>query len=170
MPHLRKYSLAFLLLLNGLPLLLSIGFSLHQMWIRHEMLEKLESEKLHVITLENHNLQWEQEGKELMIAGRMFDVKNFELHGDKLIVYGLFDDEETMLYQQLENSHAGNNDDLLLKRLCQLFNQWHGEKPTQIFIKIHIDVIIKSLGITSEMIPTYPYKKGLIKPPDFNDC
>ena len=163
----RKYAISFLLLLNALPFLMSFLFSLHQLWIRHEMLEKLEIENLHHITVNLKNLHWEEEGKELMIGGRMFDVNSMTIIGDKAILKGLFDDEETRLFNQIEYWHKDGDDEQLLSKLDQFFQLWQGEKPMNQMPSINASCSFVKHTLFPISLPPLPEKKGQLQPPDF---
>ena len=142
-------------------------FSLHQLWIRHEMLEKLEVEHLHLITLNLKDLHWEEEGKELMIDGRMFDVNSMKISGDKVLLNGLYDDEETRLFNQIEDWHNGGDDDQLLSKLDQFFLLWQGEKPMHQMPSINGNCLsVKHIHFPITL-PPLPEKKGTLQPPDF---
>jgi hypothetical protein len=85
----------------SLPLFLSAFFLGGRIVVRHVMLEKLEREDLQVIRIHRADLQWYKKGHEIVIDGRMFDVKKIDMNGDTCLVTGLYDDNETALFEQL---------------------------------------------------------------------
>lgn len=65
---------------------------------------------LHTITLSENNVQWIKEGKEILVNRRMFDVKRFEHSGNgKIIFTGLYDDDETLLVNQVKKNQQNDN-------------------------------------------------------------
>jgi hypothetical protein len=60
------------------------------------MEERLEKDNLQTLIIESDQLVWEEEGKELMIEGTLFDVKEIkQLENGKTEIIGLFDQQET---------------------------------------------------------------------------
>ncbi len=84
------------------------------------MEEKLEQEKLQIITLDAASVIWLKKDKEILINGEPFDVKSITRKGNSIIVSGLYDVEEKKLKNQLEAYHhskdkaASANNSLLL--------------------------------------------------------
>lgn len=66
------------------------------------MKEKLEKEMLVSLTIDGKELQWVKKGKEILVGGRMFDIKTIHFDGKKYKITGLFDDDETALDKKLE--------------------------------------------------------------------
>ena len=101
MKQIFKYlSIITMLSIMVIPFLVAIGFVVKQQIIAHKMFEKLEqnTEKTYQYTIQE--ISWIKEGKELMIQGKMFDVKRFEIKGNNIEITGLFDEEEDALQQQ----------------------------------------------------------------------
>ncbi|MBL0145066.1 MAG: hypothetical protein IPP48_04190 [Chitinophagaceae bacterium] len=65
--------------------------------IKKEMEKKLEKSLLTTLTIPKKNVHWIENGKELVINGEMFDVKNYSVQNEYLIVCGLFDEYEKQL-------------------------------------------------------------------------
>jgi hypothetical protein len=86
---------------------------LQQKWIAWEMTEKLEHQQLHTLRIASHQLHWVKTGKEILVDGKLFDVKSFSTQGSYVQVHGLFDEEETKLVQQinrqLQNDQTGRH-------------------------------------------------------------
>ena len=74
------------------------------------MKHRLESKMLHTVTLAEKNVQWIKERKEILINGRMFDIKRSE-HKDngKIIFTGLYDDDETLLVNQAKKNQQNDS-------------------------------------------------------------
>jgi len=87
---------------------------------RFEMLERLEQESLHSITLSAADLHWVIPGKEIRIEGRMFDVKNIFQKGDAITVTGIFDEEEDELERMI--SSRSDTDENKLPVLVKMVN------------------------------------------------
>jgi hypothetical protein len=118
----KKNGVFLLLILAAIPLFYTLIFRFEQLVIRRKMKEKLESQLLHTITLTKKDVQWIEEGKEILITGEMFDIKSSVLSHGYYSFTGLYDKEETSLINQLENTQkqtsSSNN-----KFLFKLF-QW----------------------------------------------
>lgn len=105
----KKNILAFsMLLLVVAPLLFFIGFLVKREIIYHKMMEKLESASLHTITIRLADVNWTKKNKEVMIDGKLFDVKYAEIIADKINLTGLFDDEETKLEKNISTAFHSN--------------------------------------------------------------
>jgi hypothetical protein len=133
----KKISALLFILLGFTPLLFIIYTSIKQQEIRHNMKRQLEIKMLHTITLEKNDVYWLKDGKEIIINGRMFDVKSFQPAGDgKIIFSGLYDDDETALAdqvrknQQTENNSGGK----ILAQLFQLLQASFNNALTEVFI------------------------------------
>lgn len=96
--------IAFILLVIILaPLSYSFIFQARQQRIQHRMKEELEHARLHHIIIPAAKLHWVKEGKEILVEGKMFDVKNITFKQDgNAYISGLFDEEETALVGQLK--------------------------------------------------------------------
>ena len=101
MKQIFKYlSIVTMLSIIAIPFLVAIGFVVKQQIIAHKMFEKLEqsAEKTYQYTIQE--ISWIKEGKELMIQGKMFDVKRFKIKENSIEITGLFDEEEDALQQR----------------------------------------------------------------------
>lgn len=47
------------------------------------------------------NLKWEEKNKEFRLDGKMYDVSSVEINGDNILVYCVFDKDETTLRKKL---------------------------------------------------------------------
>ena len=85
------------------------------------MKQGLECKMLRNLTLNRNELQWVRSGKEIMVEGKLFDVKSISYKEDgTAVITGLFDEEETALVQQLQKNQKENNSQGT-KQLAQLF-------------------------------------------------
>lgn len=119
---LKKHHLAYLfLLLAAMPLVFSAYTVIGKWMIEYEMEEKLETENLQKLVVREAEIDWLKNGKEMLIAGEPFDVKNISRDGDMITVWGLFDRKEKELRKKIEDyerqdeqSTASGNNVLLL--------------------------------------------------------
>lgn len=77
-----------------LPLVTPAILQLQQLYVQWEMLEALEEKELITVTMDAGEVQWVEKGKECIINGEMFDVKEWEQNGHQLTLTGLFDKKE----------------------------------------------------------------------------
>ncbi len=80
------------------PLLLQCKIAFIQM----NVLEKLENNRLQSIRIPLEEASWKQEGKEILINARLFDVRSYTRDGDQLIVTGIFDDDEMAVEKEVD--------------------------------------------------------------------
>jgi hypothetical protein len=110
-----------LLLLSTAPLLFTIGWQVKQQVIRHRMHEALENSLVHTLVLTPQELSWAIEGKELIINGRLFDVKEISASANGTFeIKGLFDDEETQLLDLVRKKLPDENGHQLISKLIHL--------------------------------------------------
>jgi hypothetical protein len=105
---LRNTSLLILLLLAALPFLSAVYLQVRQDHIKNRMKEKLRESFLTTITLGKNEVHWIEKGKEILVNGRLFDIRSFQVSGTHIIFTGLFDDEETNLVYTLKQSEEQN--------------------------------------------------------------
>jgi hypothetical protein len=97
----KKIIALSMLLLVFAPVLVFTGFVVSQIIIQHQMEERLETSLLQTITVDQEDFQWVKKNKEINIGGRLFDVKSFKIYGNKLVVTGLYDDDENQLKESI---------------------------------------------------------------------
>jgi len=114
-----KSSTRFLLFVAFIPMLFICVFHMQQQIIRHEMKEKLEQQSLHTITVTAKDFQWIEEGNEIMIDGKMFDIHSYSQQNGTYFFTGLFDEEETRLVQQLEKTTDHTSENKILNLFFQ---------------------------------------------------
>jgi hypothetical protein len=156
----KKITASLFTLLGITPLLFIIITSIKQQEIQHSMKKQLESKMLCTITLAKKDVHWLNEGKEILINGRMFDVKNFQPAGyDKISFTGLYDNDETLLVntinknQQSENNNGGK----LLAQLFQLLQSTCNNASAEIFIPLqsNIDFPFFEQRLTTQFITIF---------------
>ena len=119
----RKTITIFSLCLAALlPLCLSGLYMAGRILIRITMLEKMEKDELQTISIPTDQIRWFKKNHEIMIDGKMFDVKSIRQQGDTSIISGLFDDDDTELHEALAGMHEqknkGQHNALLLYQVC----------------------------------------------------
>ena len=97
----KLLSVISLLALVMIPVFIAVFFLAQQSFIRYEMKEKLEQEALQTFTVLEKNVTWIEKGKELIVDGRLFDVKSLKTKGEYVEVTGLFDEMESALQHKL---------------------------------------------------------------------
>lgn len=103
----RNISSCGLLLLLALPLLFNASLLIREQLHQHAMEEKMERAALHTLSIPESAAQWTRTGKELLINGRLFDVKLLSSANGMLTLTGLFDEEEEQIKKTIsENHHA----------------------------------------------------------------
>ncbi|HYH16283.1 MAG TPA: hypothetical protein VD794_13735 [Flavisolibacter sp.] len=64
----------------------------------------LDRDVLHIITLPASKVQWYEEGREILVDGKMFDIKTYSIQDGVFTAQGVFDEEETEVVKLL-NGH-----------------------------------------------------------------
>ena len=135
----KKILASFLLLLLATPLFFFIGYLVKREIVYHEMMEKLESASLHTITLDLAEVNWIKANKEVMIEGKLFDIKNSEIIDNKIKLTGLFDYEETKLEKDFTDTfHTNQNRSTPFNpsKLKFIFNLYFKEALSSISLSI----------------------------------
>lgn len=99
----KKISAFLFLSLYCFPIVLFIVFCIMQKIVQHEMAEKLEHQSLKKISISIEELKWEDEGKEAIINGHLFDVSYYTITNNTVILTGIFDVEEQAIKDNIAN-------------------------------------------------------------------
>lgn len=120
----RKYIASFLLVACiGLPGILFLFYKTKQAFIRHEMEEKLEKLHLQTIQISADKIVWYKKNKEIVVEGRLFDIKTMTIGNGIATFRGLFDEKESdikNLLSDLEKKQRGENDKNLVAKFISL--------------------------------------------------
>jgi len=112
MMQFRKYFTGLILLsLAAMPAMMAVRFVVSTQIAEHKIFEQLEKGICHVHTFTKQQIQWVKEGKELLVEGKLFDVKEYRQNAGNIEVTGLFDEEEDDLqekYKGLINRNTEN--------------------------------------------------------------
>lgn len=85
------------------PMVLLFALQLGKTINRHVIKEKLEQARLKKIILPKNKVQWVKAGKEIIVAGEMFDVHHLqELPNGTIEFYGLSDKKEDQLNKEVD--------------------------------------------------------------------
>ncbi len=111
MRFIRTIACILLISASALPLFFSAFFIGGRVLIRHIMLERLEKENVQTLYIPAAELKWFKKDRELLVNGKMFDVKsvNLNLNENVYAVTGIFDEMETTLNTRLEKSAENKN-------------------------------------------------------------
>ncbi len=115
----KQASVYLLLLLAALPLVYILVTRIQQQTIRNRMKERLEAQVLHKVSIPADKIHWIKQGKEIMLNGRMFDIRSVKFQSGEYVISGLYDEEETVLLAQLQKDQQNNTDHS--KQLIQIF-------------------------------------------------
>lgn len=98
-----------LLLCIAAPVFFYAGFVVKQHCIRSSMKQQLKKQLLQTVTVQKNSLVWYDDGKEVSINGRMFDVVTVKEQGRNIILTGLYDTDEDKLHDALNKAIQKNN-------------------------------------------------------------
>ena len=97
----KKTTAGILALLVALPLLFSVFFLVKQNTIRVAAKDQLNTTSLQTVTIPLSELHWLNNEKELLITGKLFDVKSYTITNNTVTLTGLYDNKEDELVGQL---------------------------------------------------------------------
>ena len=100
---LKKITALGLLLLVALPLFFSTLVLVKQKTIQMRRDARFEKESLQTISISSGKLYWVKPGKEILVDGKLFDVKSFYSKADKILLTGFFDNKEDKLVSHIKN-------------------------------------------------------------------
>ena len=90
----RHIGASILMVVILCPLLIYTTLSFHKHLVKWQMEERLEHAALKTICLKKDAFTWVKINKEIVVDGKLFDVKSYVTKDDKIVFYGLYDDEE----------------------------------------------------------------------------
>ena len=127
------------------------GLQAFQQYIKYTATERLESEELVTITVPVSKVQWMEEGREIMVDGKMFDIKTYSEKDAVFTATGVYDDKETAVMELLNhfNDKQQNNFIIQLLLLVQSFvvAVWiiNNMKELIILLKHHSQYLIQKI-------------------------
>ena len=163
----HKISASVLLLASSIPFALVFFFHIKQQTVRYEMKERLEEQILQTITLSEADVHWVKKNKEILVNGKMFDVKSYHVENNLYKFTGLYDDEETELTEHLENNFNKNNENgsWLISNLFQWLQSVYSNDNDGMLLTLmqeQLNLPFININLTS------PYRTILTPPPQ--DC
>ena len=110
----------FFLLLTLAPTLFMGGLQLFQAVIRQRMEASLQRETLVTVSLPASEVDWYEEGREIMVEGRMFDIKTYEIKDGLFTAQGIYDDDETEVVNLMKGHWSEKDQQHLVVQLLVL--------------------------------------------------
>jgi len=139
----RIITALILLIIISIPCLIFVYYQSAQWMIRHEMEEKLEQQHLQTLRVPVTEVNWYKKNKEIIVEGRLFDVKSATpVHG-VIIFTGLYDAEETEIknkLRDLQNKKNKDGDSQVAKKFISIL-LFADEKLTHLFKSVDIPAI-----------------------------
>jgi len=110
MYSLTKKIIAFVFLLTvSVPVCLSVKFILEQALIEEEADEKMNTVVLQKVSIAKADIVWIKAGKEILLDGKLFDIKYTESNNDIVTFTGFFDTEETEVVEKFKKYTEAND-------------------------------------------------------------
>ena len=133
--------------------------------------EKLESEQLTTIRVAISNLQWHEEGKELIFNNQLFDVESFEIVNDTMVIRGLTDIRETAIKDAVNKLVHHTGSDQVLKNIGYQILHFTAFQPN--YSSFHALVVLFKEQYTdhycNKHLPII-YTPVQTPPPDHSSC
>ena len=139
-------------------MIISGGLQAFQQYIKYTVSERLESEELLTVTIPVSKVEWMEEGKEIMVEGKMFDIQTYFEKDGVFTATGLFDERETAVMGLLNNFNDRQQTDFIIQLLllAQSFivAVWisNYSKGLIILLKHHSQYLIQKLKL---FIPSF---------------
>ena len=112
------------LLIFAVPTLCTVAYLAAVKINAHQMEEKLGQLSLETVLIDADELVWVEKGKEVLINGKLFDVKSSKIINGKILLTGLFDAAEDAIAKKITALQNNKNDSsspifsLLAKLFC----------------------------------------------------
>jgi hypothetical protein len=113
-----------------MPLIFSVCFIVQLRITQHRAKEKLEQSMLQTVHLKKEEFSWYKKGKEIRIGKHLFDVKSIKEENGTLVITGLYDEQEDLLLQQLEQSQ-NKQENSTQNNLCNFFFHFYYSIPSE---------------------------------------
>lgn len=154
-----------MLIIISTPLILFISWKVERQLVRHKMMIKLQHAQLTTIEVPESQVIWYEEEKEIIVDGKMFDVKSWERKTGTVNISftGLFDYAETDIEERLKKLLLNKEKNTGKKLLIWLFTcpLEHPEQLTVYYTETDPDFInhiTGSIPIADLSIPAPPPK------------
>lgn len=97
----KQFTAFVMLLLVALPVFLSVGFYIKQKLVQQQRTQRFKTELLKTVTVKADKINWIEVGREILVEGKLFDVKSFKISGNNILLTGFFDDKEEKLVKHI---------------------------------------------------------------------
>ena len=159
-PAKKQITALGLLLLVALPLLLSVCIYLKQTILQNQRKQRFETEQLQTITVLCEKTVWVKAEKEILIDGKLFDVRSFKTSGPNIVLTGFYDNKEDHLVKHIKNVNQQKNDtNGLANQLAVKFLFCPNYKESITFsIQNNWQIVVRKFPVYSDVISnmTYP--------------
>lgn len=99
----KKNTAAFIFIITiSVPFIFSAFVFLKTLSIQHEMSRKLDAETLQTITIPVTAFIWDLDEKEILVNGKMFDIKSITKENEHYVITGLYDLDQTDLQNKAQ--------------------------------------------------------------------
>ena len=165
----KKQLTAFaLLLLVALPVFLSVSFYIKQQLVQHQREQRLKTEVIETITVDAEKIDWIETGKEILVDGKLFDVKSFKISGNNIVLTGFFDAKEEKLVKHIgdieqQKSKSGSPLNQLAVKFLFLPNY---KESTTSSIQNNWQIIVSQFPVYTENLSIMPYP-AVAPPPKY---
>ena len=118
---LRNIIPAFFSALLAVPLLALLLLQVAQVLLKHSAGDRMHKEILQTIRIPADQVVWEKKEKEIVLEGKMFDIREYAIRDGIFTATGFFDDEESRIHNFLVEHASKDGGHALLQLL--LFGQ-----------------------------------------------
>ena len=167
--HPKKITALGLLLLLAIPVFFSLATLVKQKIIQLQRTDRLENELLKTISISAEKLCWIKLGKEVLVDGKLFDVKSFKTSGTNILLTCFFDEKEDNLVKQINNLIGQKKESsspfsqLAVKFLfAPVYNE-----PGSFSIQNPWHIIARQFSTYTEVVST-GYHPAFTPPPEFS--
>ena len=137
----KKKIVAFVFVIITLcPVIAFYTLSIFKKIVQHQMEEKMERSLLQTIVTKKGSFTWIKMNKEILINGKMFDVKSYKTNVEETTFKGLYDEDEKKIVQDINELSSEKNEPLqptlhLLKVLLATYTIEVSEYPNNVIFK-----------------------------------
>ena len=137
----KKKIVAFVFVIITLcPVIAFYTLSICKKIVQHQMEEKIERSLLQTIVAKKGSFTWIKMNKEILINGKMFDVKSYKINVEETTFKGLYDEDEKKIVQDINELSSEKNEPLqptlqLLKVLLATYTFKVSEYPNNVIFK-----------------------------------
>jgi hypothetical protein len=85
-----------------------------QLYLKSRAERALQTETLETLTFPAASVQWVEEGREILVEGKMFDIKDFSIENGVFHATGFFDEEETKVVDLLNGTFTEKGQDTII--------------------------------------------------------